>query len=64
MGKIVINPQFDRCGHFVDGLAAVEVGQQWGYIDTTGKFVINPQYENADDFSEGLASITMNGRDG
>jgi len=37
-GKFVINPQFDNAASFSDGLARVEVGNKWGYIDKTGKF--------------------------
>ena len=31
-------------------LAAVQIGEKWGYIDTTGKIVVEPQFEEADYF--------------
>ena len=41
-GEYVIEPQFDDvAGIFVEGLAAVKIGDLYGYIDKTGKFVIN-----------------------
>jgi len=47
----VINPQFDDVdtyhaddyvGVFRGGLAPVQLGDAWGYIDKTGKYVWNP----------------------
>ena len=31
-------------------LALVQVGEKWGFIDTTGKFVIEPQFLDAKNF--------------
>ena len=31
-------------------LAAVQIAEKWGYIDTTGKIVVQPQFEEADYF--------------
>ena len=31
-------------------LAAAQIGEKWGYIDTTGKIVIEPQFKDADVF--------------
>jgi sugar/nucleoside kinase (ribokinase family) len=49
--------------HFSEGLAAVQIGGKWGYIDKTGKIVIEPRTLNsAKDFHNGLAYIvTKNG---
>ena len=44
-GKTIIPLRFDDARGFSDGLAAVQVGGQWGYIDTLGTFVIQPQFE-------------------
>ena len=46
---------------FSHGLAAVQSGGQWGFIDLTGKFVIVPTYEAAGSFSEGLAPVRRGG---
>lgn len=35
-GKAVIPATFDHAGAFADGLAPVEVGDRWGYIDPPG----------------------------
>jgi S-layer homology domain/WG containing repeat len=56
----VIPPQFDAADDFVAGLARVQTGNQWGYIDKTGKFVISPQFDEANSFSEGLALVREN----
>jgi hypothetical protein len=52
--------------HFSEGLAAVQIGGKWGYIDKTGKIVIEPRTLNsAKDFHNGLAYIvTKNGEHG
>lgn len=45
---------------FSEGLACVNVGGKYGYIDKTGRFVINPQFISAKNFSDGLAMIYEN----
>lgn len=40
---------------FHQGLAAVAIGDLWGFIDKGGKIVIKPQFDAVGDFSEGLA---------
>ena len=44
-GKIVIEPQFEICGRFIEGIAAVKIDGKWGYIDKSGKFIIEPQFD-------------------
>ena len=69
-GTIVINPQFDwagsygirqfdRAGSFGDGLGAVSIGIEWGFVDKTGHYVITPQFRFAGGFSDGLAAVTV-----
>ena len=38
---------FEDARPFSQGLAAVQSGGRWGYIDLTGKFVVAPSYEAA-----------------
>ncbi|WP_081103996.1 WG repeat-containing protein [Leptospira weilii] len=45
---------------FSEGLAAVQIGKKWGFIDKTGNVVIPPQLEIASHFSEGLALAVRN----
>lgn len=65
-GKIVINPQFDSAWPFLDGLAAVSIGEpsrlrdeKFGFIDKDGKMVINPQFDFALPFTNGLAIVKI-----
>ena len=45
---------------FSDGMAAVQVAGQWGYIDLMGNYLIVPSFERAGDFHEGLAPARRN----
>ncbi|WP_409344577.1 WG repeat-containing protein [Paenibacillus sp. MBLB4367] len=57
-----ISPQYDDARSFSEGLAAVQIGGKWGYIDHTGKTVVEPKYKLANNFSEGFASVQLNGK--
>ena len=46
---------------FSQGLAAVQLGGQWGYIDLMGNFVIAPSFQRAGSFRENLAPAMKNG---
>jgi hypothetical protein len=54
-GKLAIDSLFDEAGYFTEGLAAVKVGNKWGYIDTAARYVIALQFEGAGPFFDGLA---------
>jgi len=43
-------------GNFSEGLAAVEIGDKWGYIDKSGALVIPAIYYDVGPFSDGLAA--------
>ncbi len=45
-----------------DGVGAVRVGNQWGFITATGEFFIPPRFEDAELFFEGLAAVERNGK--
>lgn len=49
---------------FHEGLAAVRIGDKYGYIDKNGRVVIKPRFDYAQIFSEGLARIVVNHRSG
>jgi hypothetical protein len=40
-------------------LAAVQVGDRWGYVDPGGDFVIQPQFHRTYPFSEGFAAVEV-----
>ncbi|MBQ7219495.1 MAG: WG repeat-containing protein [Synergistaceae bacterium] len=46
---------------FSEGLAAVQSGGQWGYIDLMGNYVIAPAFQRAGSFSDGLAPAMSKG---
>ena len=59
-GKMIIEPQYNFCDLFVDGIAEViSSSGKMGYIDETGKFIIKPGFKYATRFSEGLAFVTV-----
>jgi len=49
----------NQVGDFKEGLAPIQVGELWGFIDLTGNKVIDTKYLNYDApyFSEGLCSV-------
>lgn len=49
---------------FSEGLAPVQQGNLWGYIDTKGNMVIKPQFITAEYFSDGLARVAKPGANG
>jgi hypothetical protein len=56
-GNYEINPQFDYCGFFKEGVARVKSDDKWGFIDKKGIFIVSPQYYEATDFFEGCAVV-------
>ncbi|MFX1343060.1 MAG: WG repeat-containing protein [Promethearchaeota archaeon] len=44
-GQIAIEARFDDAKDFHNGLAAVKLGEKWGYIDKTGQFVTERLYD-------------------
>jgi hypothetical protein len=42
-------------------MAAVKVGERWGFIDTTGRLAVPAEYDDADSFSEGMAAVSRGG---
>jgi len=51
--------EWEGCGSMSEGLVAVRLGGQWGYVDARGHGVIEPRFERAGDFSGGLAPVTL-----
>jgi hypothetical protein len=61
---VVVTPQYQRAADFSEGLAAVEVGGKWGYIDKTGRMVIQPQFGSALRFYGGVARVSVGDKHG
>jgi len=60
-GKVVINPQFEECDDFYEGLCAVGNNDyEWGYIDKNGKLVMNYQFDRATRFNNNRAIVLLN----
>ena len=45
--------------NFVEGMAPVQLGRRWGFINPAGKFVINPQFDEAACFTNGSARVKL-----
>ena len=59
-GKFVSEQQFDETNAFYEGLAAVKIGDRYGFIDSTGRvvFTLEPEYYPMH-FSDGLALVVQ-----
>ena len=55
----MIEPQSfeDVAPGFSDGMCAVKVDGDWGYIDRTGRMIIKPRYDQASKFKRGTAQV-------
>ncbi len=55
-----INTRFDNVEPFFEGLAAVEIGERWRFINTNGEYAFNTSFSNTESFSNGLAAVQDN----
>ncbi|MGD9380795.1 MAG: WG repeat-containing protein, partial [candidate division WOR-3 bacterium] len=63
-GVLVIDFLYDRADFFSENLAAVRIGNEWGFIDKRGRVVIKPEYDFVHPFREGLALVWRGGKQG
>ena len=62
-GEVLIEPIFDTAHEFRDGLAAVNLGGAWQYIDVNGRQIINCNWATKiKHFSNNLAAVEVGGR--
>ena len=57
-----IRAVFNVVDSFSEGLAKVESGGKWGFIDRSGQWVVKPVFDSVDSFSEGLAGVESGGK--
>lgn len=56
-GKWILQPQFDFCEPYSQGMALIENNDLFGFVDLFGKIIVEPIYEEADNFNEGVAIV-------
>lgn len=61
-GEVVIDPMFEDGDWFFNGLAAVQLGGKWGFIDARGEWRIPPQSQLNSRFSCGRAATLQDGK--
>lgn len=59
--KVVIPAKYDKVNDYVEGLAAVEIGGKWGFIDKSGKEIVPAYYDGVYNFSNGICMVKMQG---
>lgn len=53
--------KFNKIRPFSEGLAAVKIKKQWGFVNPLGSLVIPAEYFEVGDFSSGRAAVFKNG---
>ena len=59
-----VDPRDFPNASYHEGLAAVQLGERYGYIDRSGRVMIPPRFQFAQIFSEGLARVKVDDRSG
>jgi hypothetical protein len=63
-GFVVLPPEYQAVGHFVQNRAWFKLGSKCGFVDTTGNIVVPAIYDDVVGFSEGRARVSKDGRYG
>ena len=58
----VVPLKYDNVHSFSEGLAAVFLNNQRGYIDKNGREITPLKYDDAENFSEGMAVVSLDGK--
>jgi hypothetical protein len=59
---VVIEPRFEQCYPFSEGLAAVKLDGRWGYINGSGTTVIPHLFDEVSSFQHGAAVVRIGER--
>lgn len=59
---VVIEPRFEDCRGFAEGLAAVQLGGRWGFVDGSGRLAIPALFEEVSQFRDGSAVVRIGGQ--
>jgi len=60
-GRVAVSLIYDELTYFSQGVAAVRVGQNWGYVTPDGSMHIAPSFRGAYNFYDGLAVVSLDG---
>lgn len=63
-GKIIIPPQYEYAFDFNEGLALVQKGGLWGFINTQNTEIVQCLFDRCSEFNEGFATVILNGKTG
>ena len=55
-GTVVVPAIYDEVRDFSSGMAAVRVGEHWGFIDSTGVLAVQPAFKNVWPFERQIAA--------
>ncbi len=56
-GNAAISEAYEEALPFSEGLAAVKLGNSWGFIDHTGKIIVDPRFYRIGQFKNGMAPV-------
>lgn len=59
--KLYLPIETEYCRDFSDGFAAAKVGDEWGFVDSSGNWAIEPSYREVSDFCKGIALVNEDG---
>ena len=61
-GNILINPEYDEAGEFLEGLCVAQKGDSVMYINKENKIFLNRVFEEAFPFHHGVAPVKLKGK--
>jgi hypothetical protein len=61
-GKLIIGPEYDEIGEFLEGLSVVQKGDSVFYINKANNIFLNRFFEEAFPFHNGIAAVKQKGK--